>query len=146
MLGKDREMMRFAEEGGEVRRQRIDEFLPLHPITALEQRQIVAKGLQPRLAQAPRQAAVDHVLLGGRERNPGMVVDQFPHAFEIGVGKDELSLAGFAKGCDRIEYWLLFHHRQAPGLLQRRNASSRLTMRQSTFRPQVASPRMVPRS
>src|SRR6202012_6036246 len=41
-------------------------------------------------AQAPRQAAVDHLLLAVRQRDAGALVDHGPHAFEILAGEIEL--------------------------------------------------------
>ena len=110
MIREDREMMRLAKKRSEIGGQRVDEFLPFEPITTLKQRQILAKSFLARLAQATRQAAIHHILLGRRERNAGVVVDQLAHTLEISRRKHELAIARRLLRRRKTENRLLFTH------------------------------------
>ena len=68
--------MRLAEERGEIGRDRVGEFFELGGDAALEQLDVLAEGLELQRAQAPRQASVDELALGVRERDAGVLAHQ----------------------------------------------------------------------
>ena len=64
MLGKNREVMRLAEERREIGGQRVGKRLLLLCIARFHQIEISAETIQPALPQPPRETAVGHVALG----------------------------------------------------------------------------------
>jgi hypothetical protein len=93
MMLQQIEVMRFAEEGGQIRGQRIDEGFPLGVVIALKAADVVGEGRIAGGAQPARQPAVDHVELDRRQRNAGMLMYQFCDAVEIVPREGELSRA-----------------------------------------------------
>src|SRR5690606_5679302 len=87
-----------AEERGQVGGQGVDEVLLLAVLVALDAVEVVAEALQAARAQAPRQAAVDHVALVRAEADPGAGVDHPAHALEVALLEREGARAGSASG------------------------------------------------
>src|SRR5690606_16651444 len=85
--------VRLAEERGQVGGQGVDEVLLLAVLVALDAVEVVAEALQAARAQAPRQAAVDHVALVRAEADPGAGVDHPAHALEVALLEREGALA-----------------------------------------------------
>ena len=89
-------MVGFAEELGEVGRDRVDEAFQFR-VVGSEMLPIFAKRTQSERAQAARQAAVDEIALAFRKRNPGVLVGEFHQRLEISVGEYKFAL-GFRDG------------------------------------------------
>jgi hypothetical protein len=82
----------LAEERGQVGGQAVDELLPLALGRAalFQPLQVGREAAVAGLAQAPRQAAVDHGLLAGVQADAGALVDQRADALEVGRRQREL--------------------------------------------------------
>lgn len=79
-------MMRFAEECGQVRGQRVGERFPLVAIRLrFETIEIHAERIDIAGAQTSCEAAVRHVAFMLGQRNPGAPVNQLANAAEIGT-------------------------------------------------------------
>ena len=99
LVGEQVEMVFFAEEGGQVRREAVHELLPLGIVRrcGLQRAQVVGERAVVQLAQPAREAAVDHRLLAGVQADAGMLVNELAHALEIGRAEVEL-LVGTVRG------------------------------------------------
>lgn len=91
------EVVRLAEEIGQIGGERIDEGFEF-ALVAAHPRQVVGEALEPQRAQAARQANVDHVALGLRERDAGAFGHQRPDGGEILFGELELARQRFEAG------------------------------------------------
>src|SRR5690606_19442839 len=89
LAGEQREVVRLAEERGQVGGQRIDEILLFVGASVLDQVQVVAEALDAACAQSPDQAAVDHVALVRAQVDAGPVMDHAAHAPKVANLEDE---------------------------------------------------------
>mmetsp|Transcript_60042 Transcript_60042/g.142148 ORF Transcript_60042/g.142148 Transcript_60042/m.142148 type:complete len:263 (+) Transcript_60042:1817-2605(+) len=104
------EMVFLAKEGGQVGRQAVDEFLPFlgarRAARCFEPLQIAGEAPVSRLAQAPREPAVDHRMLAIVQADAGMLVDQLAHAVEVGLAEAEFMIQSVAAlgdvGCGHV--------------------------------------------
>src|SRR5690606_20303997 len=92
VIGKDGEMVGLAKERRQVRRQGIGEAGPLAAVVRFEQGQVRLEVTQPELAQATREAAVDHRLLAGCERYARAGMDHRADPLEIPRREAKLAL------------------------------------------------------
>ena len=98
-------MMRFAEERGQVRGQRVGERFPLVAIRLrFETIEVKAERIDIAGAQASRETAVRHVALMLGQRNPRATINQVANAAEIGAGEFEVAfhfrtVSGPVAGC-----------------------------------------------
>src|SRR5690606_5296595 len=82
-LAQQLEVMRFAEERGEIGRKRIGEFFPLGAAVRLHQVQVAAKAAQLERPHSPSKTAVDHLLLVLAQRDSRALVYEPAHALEV---------------------------------------------------------------
>ena len=94
MRRENLEMMLLAKERREVGGQRIHELLPLWPVVGLQPTQVVVKAGVPRIAQPPRQAAVDHGVLAIVQADASALIDQRLHTGKVCVGPDKFTPLG----------------------------------------------------
>ncbi|MNO76731.1 hypothetical protein D3C76_678100 [compost metagenome] len=93
--GEAVEVVALAEEGGEIGGQCVDELLPFLGMP-FEVGEIPGEAVQPEAAQAPRQAAVDQLVLVLREIDAGALVEPLAHLLEVAAGVEEF-VAGEGK-------------------------------------------------
>ena len=86
-------MVVFAKEGGQVGGQAVDELLPLlRTLSAgagLEPLQVGRERFVAGVAQAARQAAVNHRLLALVQADAGMLVNQLADTVEVAFAEAE---------------------------------------------------------
>ncbi len=86
------EVMRLAEELGEVGRDRVDEAFALGGVLVEIVRDRLREGLQAERAQPPRQPAVDQIALAVGEHDAGLLIGDLGKATKIGVGEREFTI------------------------------------------------------
>src|SRR3569623_425718 len=86
VLSQDIEVMGFAKKRSEIRGQGIGKCLPFVAALALEVVEIVLEAGNAERTQPPRQAAIDHVLLGFGKHDADARIDQLAYPFEVPFG------------------------------------------------------------
>ncbi|GAE49014.1 hypothetical protein XPU_0546 [Xanthomonas arboricola pv. pruni str. MAFF 311562] len=82
------EVVRLAEERGQIGGQRVGERLPfLLVVACFHLVQVVAEGAQAEHAKTTRQPAIHHVALGRSQGDADTLIDQVADALEIAVAK-----------------------------------------------------------
>ena len=85
------EMMRLPKELRQIRRDRIDKKPNLiTAILAFQERTVIAKGLQPQGAQAPREPGVGHVPFVRGKNDAASLIDYSDNRAEIRGGERKL--------------------------------------------------------
>src|SRR6185369_12055272 len=112
VLGEDRKVVGLPKERRQVGGQRIDETFPFVAAVLFQRIEIFGKAVLAGRPQTTGKPGIDHVLLDRRQGNPGMLIDQFAHAFEIGGGKNKLPyptrLPG-QQGAGKIRFGIIDH-------------------------------------
>ena len=116
MGGEHLEMMIFAEKRREVSGQRIDELLPLF-LVLLQVAEVISKAAQAQTPQPACQAAVDHLVLGRRQINTRLLIEQTPDALK--VPRRVLKLPQFLTWCAPRRPTQNSSHSSSLGLLGR---------------------------
>ena len=96
-------MVLLAEKRGQVGGQRVNEFLPLGTVLLFQPAQIVVKTGVAGLAQAARQAAVNHGVFTIVQVDTGTLINEFLDARKIGISPCELTAlfdwTGYRRRC-----------------------------------------------